>query len=169
MTLESARELLENALPELEKYILSETLYWQVRANNVPLTIGNLYFEALALSAYDRTASRVFEDRIKNVRNKWHVNWRKKSEREYINRLKLWEQFLNDASSEGEIPLAYYRTSARHRTILSLLSDEVDLAEEKNRLAMLDGKLRASRKSAGFIWARELSYVFPREEFWYLY
>jgi len=169
MTLERARVFLENSLPELENYILSDTLYWQVGADSVPLTIGNILFEIRVVSAYDRTASRSYEDRISSARFRWAVNWVKKAEREYANRLKLWTDFLNESVKDGQIPAAYLKTNARHRAILTILDEQVDLSEAKQTLALSDAILRSKMKNRGFIWDPTLQAAFPRDEFWYLY
>lgn len=169
MTLERASVFIENCLPELENYILSETLYWQVSANMVPLTIGNLLFENRVVYAYDRTASRVFKDRFAVMQAKWSVHWQMKAEREFENRLRLWTDFLEQSRNDGDMPITYYRTNARHRAILAMLATEISKDEFTHQLSVADSLLRGMRRKKEFIWAPELQHAFPQNEFWFLY
>lgn len=163
------QNFLEDSIPELTEYILSDTLYWQINSGYVPLTIGNLLIENKILSAIDSAASEKFGARIDVTRQKWTVNWQMKAEKEIRNRLRLWTDFLTHSHADGKMPLAYYKTNVRHRAILTLLEDELSSGIFKNEIMAADSLLRSIEREKGFIWEAGLKSAFPEQTYWFLY
>jgi len=169
MNYEHSKDFLLTSIPDLERYLLSESLYWQERADLVPLTIGNLLFENKIVSAYQQSEAREFARQIELIRDEWRVHWDQKVLREIRNRLKLWAEFLDQSRKDDPVSIAYFRSSVRHRVIISLLLQEKNDPEVMTNLRGLDLLVRGIKPKEGFIWDRGLCVVFPENEFWYLY
>lgn len=166
---EQAREFLRYAIPDLENYLLSDKLYWQVRSDFVSLTIGNLLFENKIIYAYDRSESRKFSEQINVIQGKWQVHWKNKVLREIKNRIKLWAEFLEQTRNEGSVSEAYYRTSVRQRVIITLLNHQNGSSDIFAELHGLDQIVLGLKPKSGFVWQQELRIVFPEDEYWFLY
>jgi len=169
MNYERSKDFLLTSIPDLERYLLSESLYWQERVDLVPLTIGNLLFENKIVYAYQISEAREFSRQIELIRDKWRVHWDQKAIREIQNRLKLWADFLDQSRKDDPVSIAYFRSSVRHRVIISLLMREKEDPDSGTKLSGLDLLVRGIKPKQGFIWDRELRVVFPENEFWYLY
>ena len=170
------RAYLRYAFDLLERYLLSDDLYWQVSlkapkgAPPYPsLTPGNILLSLRRLKA--RGAADDFQAELEAAKAKWGAHWRQKEEREANARFRQWRDFLTQYGQEADEPAPYYHYEVRERVILRLLEEDLgDLPPEVAvGLRKLDEILRASFAPGEFIWEPDLQPAFPRDEFWFLY
>jgi hypothetical protein len=161
---------LQEALPQLQEYLLSNELYWPLGRSLPRLTPGSLL---LALAREQGLAPGKELDtlrmQLESLRQKWRSAWDKKAAREIVNRMRLWSDFLSDYASAPDQNMESYTTEARVRVILQLLFRELPNAPEKTALNDLDALLKSHLIPAEFIWEPELQTVFPKADFWFLY
>lgn len=174
---------IQGGLSQLEDYLLSKELYWPPGANPPAgerpypqLTIGNILLarsrlKGRTLSDGHSTELVKLDEQIDAVREKWQSAWRKKSEREFRQRVKLWRDFLEDYRADPSGNYKRYGYEVSRRVILHLLSQETIIhpPKEAEILHGLDARLRAILIPGEFVWDEELKSSFPSESYWYLY
>jgi DNA-binding PucR family transcriptional regulator len=163
------RTFLDESLPQLQDYLLSGELYWNLGYGVPSLSIGNVLLALVRLDVVEPAKAQQMRGKVDAVREKWHVAWTKKAAREAANRLRLWSQFLSEQQSTSGRSKAYYATEVRGRAILQLLLKEVPTAPEKATLAELDSALRGQFHPGKFVWGETYRPAFPPDEFWFLY
>jgi hypothetical protein len=177
-------EYLQQGLEELEKYLLSDELFWPLMARPtgggsfLKLTLGNLLFsllqlEALAagrhLSPAEEAELRRIELAVEGMQRRWQVAWETKAGREYRSRFNQYANLLRDIKNSPEKQAPYYSREIRLRVLLALLSPHAG-EQEGYDLAQLDAFLRgALTRKTGFIWDPELQPGYPEDAYWYLY
>jgi len=182
--LENDYVFLRASVPEIEKYLLSDVLYYpitgdggrQLSGDTTRLTMGNLLLSERRLGAAslpDPMNAEVVAllDRVKQLRNRWFSNWRKKVEVEIPNRLRLWKNYMDDWGENPHSAAGEYRYNVRLRVILELLLEETDqlFVSEKSLLHSLDLRLKGKGIPGPFIWDLQIVRAFPSDRFWYLY
>ncbi len=182
--LENDLAFLEASVPELEKYLLSDTLYYpvtgehgrQLSGDTTQLTLGNLLLSMIRLRAAQLPPEEKAQvggllQEVDGIRSCWHTNWRKKVEQEIPSRLRLWKNYVSDWSESSPGRAGDYHYNIRLRVMLDLLLDETDelFVQEKSLLRTLDLRLKGKGMPGDFIWDQQLAGAFPRDRFWYLY
>jgi hypothetical protein len=168
-TLERDSRFLSAALPDLESYLLSETLYWPLGGSLPRLTPGTLLLSLRRLEALDPFTARKWQARFDSVRAKRRTAWEQKTLQEIRNRLRLWSASISEWQSDEDERRADYAGAISGRVILQLLLQETSAPEEQTALEGLDHFLRAKLKPAPFLWEPRLEQAFSRDEFWFLY
>ena len=179
-SLEQDWSFIQIAAVELDDYILSAELYWPLtsksRAQLPPLTPGNLLLCRARLSAFAWASSRQGElskalGAGGRSLTKWSANWERKALREYGERLRLWQNYLNDLASDPMKNKNSYPQQVRGRVILQLLDEEFNASggQTGNPLQGLDSRLRLLTHDSNFCWEEEIQNAFPREKYWFLY
>jgi len=171
-SLEKDRAYLEAGVPELERYLLSDELYWPINARgyNLPrLTIGGVLLTKQQLKARGERIEQLMAQ-LDGVRSKWRVAWETKASREFGARMRLWSNYLTDYRQNPEGYADAYPHEVRYRVMLHLLMAEIHVPpSEQEALAKLDSLLRANLTTGEFIWKSDLQGGFPREVYWFLY
>ncbi len=157
------RWFLEEALPQLQEYLLADELYWALGGNLPRLTPGNLLLAQTRLEAVDPDAAWRMRREMEAIQTQWRSAWEKKTAREAENRLRLWSQFLAEQAHDEGPNRTHYAASVRERVILQLLNCNAP------QLLELDGLLRARFIPGGFAWEAVYQGVFAKSEFWFLY
>jgi hypothetical protein len=175
---------LQNAVPDLQDYVLSNELYWTLRpAQRAPsgvqipqLSIGNLVLSQARLAAVNLTGEErarldELQRAIAAVRSEWRANWGRKASQEFNARLNLWQKYLREARGDERPSGGFYAREVRNRAILQLLLDEMsgEAANQNEQVNMLDGILRGMGQPGDFVWEPELAKGFDPEPFWFLY
>lgn len=172
------RLYLENGLPQLQEYLLSNELYWPIGTiqNGLPrLTIGGLLLSERRTSVRitDPDGRAQVESLARELdagRQRWRVAWERKAVREVQSRTKLWSGYLSDYAGARETYAADYPGQVRNRVMLSLLLAElITPPAETGALSRMDEVLRAAFIPGAFLWESELSPAFPPQDFWFLY
>jgi len=167
---------LQQAVGEIEDYLLSEQLFWPLGSGE-RLTLGSLLLAAKQIQAVENTLDdlQVFisiKQKIDSLRNKWRSNWSNKAEKEFDARLRQWEQVIRELGEERQIKnLVMYRQDVTIRVLLEILVAEMFLVPEKEnaRLAALDHRLRAFMQNGDFVWQPSWQVEFPQKQYWFLY
>ena len=110
-SLEYDRTFLQAGIPELEKYLLSDEIYWplgiralQGEAPFPRMTLGWLLLareraRGWQASGIPPAQSHVIEQlaiRMDAIRTRWRVAWENKARQEFRSRLTLWTNFINE-------------------------------------------------------------------------
>jgi len=167
--------LLEEGIPQLSDYLLSNELYWPLKADLPRLTIGGLLLalaraQARTVSPAGQAEASRFTSQVDAVRSKWTVAWEAKATRELGSRLNLWKNYLGDIRNASSQYRQDYPNEVRNRVILELLLAELPKQPpEAVALAELDIYLRKQLVAGDFIWDLELQAAFPQDKFWFLY
>lgn len=185
MDFQSDWELVRDAAPDLQRYVISADLYWPLRLTAATpgsiqtpqLTIGSLVLSLARLSALDLPEGQAKElsqikTQVEQVRNDWRANWAKKAAHEFSSRLNLWQQYIRELRDDPRQQESIYTNEVRQRVILRLLQSELlDAlpAHEGEQLAMLDAILRGLSQPAGFLWEPEIQGAFSGDDFWFLW
>ncbi len=157
------RWYVEEALPQLQGYLLGDELYWALGGNLPRLTPGNLLLALKRLEAVDPHSAWTLRGKLDSIQTQWRSAWEKKTARETESRLRLWSQFLSEQARDEGPHRAHYAASVRERVILQLLQCSAP------QLAELDGLLRAHFQPGLFAWPPLYQGAFPESEFWFLY
>lgn len=166
----------------LERYLLSDDLYWQLDGRRLSgelfpsLTLGGILLarkcaRTLVEETSDSAEFWQIEAQIENVRTKWGLAWEKKATREFSSRLNLWRDFLEEFKRDPENNIDRYPYEVGRRVMLSLLLGETHLISpaERGLLDLLDHFLNSRLIPTGFIWDRRLEAAFPKDQYPYLY
>jgi hypothetical protein len=157
------RWYLEEALPQLQEYLLADELYWALGGNLPRLTPGNLLLALTRMGAADPDSAWKLRQKLDAIQTQWRSAWEKKIARETESRLRLWSQFLSEQAHDEGPHRAHYAAAVRERVILQLLNCEAP------QLDALDALLRAGFIPGRFVWDEVFQGAFPQSKFWYLY
>lgn len=173
---------LRSAVDELEAYLLSSELYWQMTPvkqdrgvrNLMSLTPGNLMISLIKIKNYPwgEAERATFEPLLKRIEveiSKWRSAWRKKVERELTARLKQWQDYLAEVDTDDA--LVDYSFKVRNRAILDCFDPrDASLNTAQNSLLnLLDDRLKRLTVTGEFVWEPEVAGGFKPDVFWYLY
>jgi hypothetical protein len=175
-------EYLQAAVEELVDYLHSQVVHWRLSPKNASkahtqfpgLTVGNICLARARLSAQrDFSEMAAFQQvcgQMDEIRKTWRVNWAKKAEREFGERLRLWKVYVSEELAY-EYSANEYRSQIRLRTILEMLKNEVlqTKVEEIALLEALDDQVLSLTLPGGFVWDKESQPSFPEEKFWFLH
>jgi len=176
-------EFLQAACEEVEAYLLSKQLFWPINASSplgepaFPLlTLGGLLLSIKKSQARELNPgqSAIFiktDKSIEMVKSRWRVAWGHKAQREFLSRLRQWENYMDELRQDPEIHGDYYAQEIRTRAILDFLMPEMDppVGAYLDLLTGLDRVLREVLKPTNFIWPTDLVAGFPKESYWYLW
>ncbi len=160
---------LQEAVPQLHDYLISDELYWPLRGSLPRLTLGSLLLAVARLKILAPSEVHDLMPQVETIHARWRSAWEKKASREISNRVRLWSHFLSDQINEPDRNFGLYISEVRVRVILQLLFRELPEAPEKSVLANLDDLLMARLLPSEFIWESELKSYFLKTEFWFLY
>ena len=174
---------LQAGLKEVERYLLSDELFWPLNIVSDPgepsfpnLTLGGLrlhlaFARPLARTSAQRTTLQRTENEIETTHTRWRVAWERKASWEFKSRLRQWGNFIKEVRIDPEDNLSYYRYEVRLRVMLALLKPDIREVDPSylEHLDSLDLLLRALFASGNFIWEPEFEPEFPAEKYWYLW
>jgi hypothetical protein len=170
------------AVDELEEYLLSPVLHWPLPKKKNGVNIGDLPRLTPGIVCLAKARLSVQNEwegnqeyiqtieRIDQIRNKWRVNWGKKAEQEFSERLRLWKAYVVEDLGEDQ-NRSDYRIQVRTRTILELLKDEVlrESPNEQSLLSRLDEQVQLLCSQGSFVWEDQYRLAFPENRYWFLY
>lgn len=173
---------LQEALNNLEPYLLSEASHWPLGGHHhgqppyPPLTIESFLLvrqrcQGLDLPPNQADKLEQVELSLKTILHRWRSAWGKKASGGFHHRLNLWNQYIQDLNDDPNNHQDRYSQEVRLRVMLELLRPYADLIppEELSRLVILDQRLRTSFQPGEFIWSPDLKRAFSEPIFWYLY
>ncbi len=147
---ELAAKLLEaeTFADQLEDYLLSDKLFWQISVETPvgtrqpKMTLGSLYERIQYLQAHAEELGPNDRRRLEKIERAWEEaqrqypsQWREKLRREYRSYMNNWKYFLEQRASNPERWAQEYKFEVRNRErarlVLRLLGpDAADLAKE---------------------------------------
>lgn len=157
------QKFIEEALPQLQAYLLSEELYWALGGMLPRLTPGSLLLSLRRLEAVNPALAGTLRGQLEGVQFRWRSAWEKKTARETASRLRSWMQFLEEQNRDDSPSRAYYAASVRERVILQLLQPGAQA------FSGADALLRRRFRPGAFVWEAVYQPVFPPDAFWFLY
>jgi hypothetical protein len=174
---------LNEGLASLENYLLSDEIYWNMRA--VPprgepayplLSLGGMLLAKARLEArqlsygQSEKLSRLGTEFDRN-RTRWRTAWMQKAEREFSARLRMWRDFIEDYRQNPDANIDRYAYEVSRRVMLHFLHAEASQIpqQEREMLAGLDNILMSVLVPGEFIWEKDLQRGFPAPTFPYLY
>jgi hypothetical protein len=174
---------LSEGLASLESFVLSDEIYWNMRAASPPgepaypiLSLGGMLLAKARLEARQLSyeQSENFSQLITEIernRTQWRVAWMKKAEREFSARLRLWRDFIEDYRQNPEANIDRFAYEVSRRVMLHFLHAEASQIpqQEREMLAGLDNILMSVLVPGEFIWEKDLQRGFPAPTFPYLY
>jgi hypothetical protein len=162
------QEFFKKASEDLADYLASPVLFWPLKTDSQPLTIGNLLLTQRKVAAMNaneypgelKSASRL----VDKARAERPVAWHKKAEAELHARINQYKTLVEELDKGG------YEVVARLRAIIEILLSEV-LENENQHFSIdaLDSQLRRWIEPGDFLWAESIAPSFPRDQFWFLY
>ena len=179
--------IVSSMVPELERYLLSDELYWPIGGPSLPgggeyprLTFGGLFLALNRLGAVpanfspEQSASLArFKELLETTRSKWVAVADRKLAREIKSRLDLWSAYLQECSENRSSCADHYPQQVQYRAMLELLFSELSrispASPHLDQLAMADRQLRAYFSKGEFVWDPALQASFPPDTFWFLY
>ncbi len=92
-------QYLKLAVPDLEAYLLSPTVFWPLPSAptslNEPgmdqMTLGGVILSLKVIQAFNLPEAMTFSDLVEDVRERWRSNWAKKAAKEFSQRVRNWE------------------------------------------------------------------------------
>ena len=156
------------AAAELEDYLNSPVLFWPIRSESQPLTLGNLLLAQAKADAFYPTVPPAgvanANTILQQARQDHPAAWREKAAGDFHARVNQINTLLEEVNKGG------INVILRGRAILALLVREVsDSPEFQGSLAVLDQHLRKVVEPGEFIWSAELISAFPSDVYWFLY
>ncbi len=174
---------LQSGVEELERYLLSDDIFWPVdirppagEPGYPQLTLGGMLLSRKRLSTYNKTPKQTAQVQkliadMDTVRSNWRVAWEKKATRSFGVRLKMWRDFIEEYRQSPLDNSDRYPYEVRLRTMLALLQMEGggQVSAEVDLLVILDKFLDTVMITGDFVWEAELQPGFPEHVYWYLY
>jgi hypothetical protein len=178
--------VLEAMAAEMEPYLKSGILYWQLspaqRISPPPpmLTIGGALLRDRRLEALEEVMGPELKRRLEAARAElervlaeWKAHAAQKMVIEVEARLNSWRRYVAECQARNRSCVISYPSEAEKRTILALLVEEkeeiVEIADLEQHLQGLDERFRQHFEPGGFIWDERLQSAFPARRFWWLY
>jgi hypothetical protein len=158
---------LTRAAEELQNYLLSEQVFWPLGLGThmevSQLTPGNLLLCERKIQCLSPGTFSSLIIKTEQTRLQWKSHWQQKAAREFLFRLKQWQEHFTEQGKYAQI--------VRDRVILELLQEEIETVKpgELDLLFKLDELVRSQTIPASFIWEPELEGIFSKEKFWFLY
>jgi hypothetical protein len=171
---------------EMEPYLMSNTLYWQLSPARaiVPaaplLTIGGLVLrlhrlegQVEALAPEQRARLAAAQESFHHTLSEWKAHAAARMARELDARLRSWSWFVEDCQAQRRSCISHYPTEAELRTLIELLLEQAaryeDVTDQRDRLDQLDARFQKWFEPGDFVWRPALVPVYPCERFWWLY
>jgi hypothetical protein len=178
--------LAQAMVKELENYLLSDRLFYQLvvrtpAGDRQPKLTPGVLIETLAqlqwadaeLSADQRQQLDQLEANFTAIRQQWASLWRDKVLVELKSLLDSWNWFMQDCADWRHRCETEYDSEVWIRARVTMLMDEVrdrpELAELRQRLAVLDSRLTRVFRPGRFIWDAKLEEHYPKQQFWFLH
>lgn len=168
---------------EMDTYLDSEVLFWQMSESGMPaLTLGGYLMrqhrllalrnlltseERAKLDGAVTSYNKAIAERIVRLENKAH--------RELGARIRQWSEYLKDVERGVATSKSNYSTVVEARAMLRAIMEQLELApfslEERipQQVTLLDSQLRRHWEAGDFVWPAEWQPAYPQSDYWWLY
>ena len=176
--------ILEAMASEMEAYLMSDVLFWQMMKGGMPkLTLGGyLMRQRRLLALRDELLDTAEQARLDAAVAQFNqalvekiVRFEQKANEELGVRLRQWSEYLKDLNWESKASAATYGSAVETRAMIAALIDKLQTAPYRlephyaQQLNVLDMNLRNHWKWGEFVWPDEWQPAYPRDRYWWLY
>jgi hypothetical protein len=175
--------ILEAMAAEMEAYLSSEVLFWQMIRGDAPkLTLGGYLLRQHRLLALRGLLQEADDQRLEAAVIQFNqalvekiVRLEQKGHRELEARIRQWGESLKDLEWERSAAIANYRSAVETRGMIAALVDKLQTAPYRlqsrmeRQISLLDGNLRRNWRPGEFVWHPLWRPAYPPAEFWWLY
>lgn len=181
--LERDLSILEAMAEEMEAYLRSEVLFWQMMKGGLPkLTLGGYLMRQHRLLALSDLLVEADKKRLETAVIRFNqtlvekiVRLELRGHKELEARIRQWGEFLKDLEWDRGAATANYPVSVETRAMMAALVDKLQMAPYRlqarvqQQIGLLDANLRRKWLSGEFVWHQDWQPAYPRAEFWWLY
>jgi hypothetical protein len=179
--IELEKEILKEVISDWDAFLLSQEIYWQLNLSNkqispadrrVRISAGRILISYFVLEHLDGNDQEAILSSFLALKNKWLANWQKKVSDELPVRIRQWNQFVNDLRTDSDFSQPQMNNQLQLRLMIDLLMNESDEYTRVKFLPLienLDARYKHLTVKNGFVWGSELSEIFPKNKYWYLY
>lgn len=175
--------ILEAMASEMDDYLKSDVLFWQMMKGTLPkLTLGGYLMRQHRLLALRDLLDETEQTRLDTAVVRFNdalvekvVRLEQKAERELGARVRQWGEYLKDLEWERNASVANYRSAVDTRAMIAALIGKMQTAPYRlnarflNQTKMLDASLRRIWRRGEFVWPESWRPAYPEDEFWWLY
>lgn len=176
-------DVMEAMVAELEVYLRSDALFWQMESGNLPrLTLGGYLVRAQRLLRLRHLLSTADQNRLDKITAQFEtslqekvVRFETKAHEELDARLRQWTAYLQDLRNDVGGMVAGYGSHVETRAMIQALIDRLQMAPYElqsrvlQQLEMLDKQLQQHWQTGAFIWPEAWQPAYPPDKFWWLY
>ena len=176
-------DILITMAAEMEKYLRSDVLFWNMgRAEMPALTLGSYLMRQYRLLELEELLSKEQESQVEAAVAQFNrtlvekiVLVEQKSHRELEARLRQWQEYLSDVERNVASRISNYATAVEVRAMIAALFDQLELPPYEldpsipRRVNLLDAQLRRHWEAGEFVWPEEWKAAYPQSAFWWLY
>ncbi len=167
---------------EMEDYLRSDTLFWQMMRGGLPkLTLGGYLMRQDRLLALRHFLSDADQGKVDTAVTQFNqalvekiVRFEQKAHRELEARIRQWSEYLKDLQW-GQSAAANYSAAVETRVMMTAVTDKLSRPPYQleprivDQIALLDGNLRRRWQPGPFIWPEEWEPAYPKAAYWQLY
>jgi hypothetical protein len=175
--------ILQAMSAEMEDYLKSEVLFWQMMQGGMPkLTLGGYLLRQhrlLALSdLLDEAQQALLEQAVIQFNQalvERIVRLEQKAHRELEARIRQWGEYLKDIEWEQRGSIGGYGSAVETRAMIAALIDKLQVAPYEldsrilKQVTLLDANLRRFWHSGAFVWPESWQPAYPKKTYWWLY
>jgi len=160
------KSYLQQSLPELKDYLLSNAAIWPLGSQPYPLTIGNILLELQFFTIDQADLADQIKKTVEQTKQYWRVRWSEKAGIEARSRLTNWAEVTSNSESMTD---ATYQADIRNRLILQLLLSEQNGTVTANSVALADQKILKHLAPGGPILPEKYQALFDGQDYWFLH
>jgi len=176
-------DILVTMAAEMEDYLKSDVLYWQMAHGDMPkLTLGGYLLRQYRLRLLvallaeeqkirlDTAVTQFKEALVEKV-----VRTEKRAHEELGVRCRQWGTYMNDVKRETALAAVNYETAVENRVAITALIDFLHNppyqmgSVKTDSLKMMDSALRNHWAAGDFVWPDEWAAAYPQDKYWWLY
>ncbi|MCP4356871.1 MAG: hypothetical protein GY796_02500 [Chloroflexi bacterium] len=176
-------DILETMADEMEDFLKSDVLYWQMTHGNMPkLTLGGYLLRQYRLRHLADLLDAGQRDRLDTAVAQFQaalvekvVVTEKRAHEELGVRCRQWGTYMNDVKRETALAAVNYETAVENRAAIAALIDFLhnppyQMGNVKtDSLKMMDSALRIYWVAGSFVWPTEWAAAYPQDKYWWLY
>lgn len=175
--------VMEAMADEMEEYLRSDVLFWQLMRGGFPrLTLGGYLMRQYRLLALPELLDPSQAARLEQTVRRFNqalvekvVRLETKAHHEMAARIRQWAEYLKDVAWEGSASIANYASAVETRAMMAAIVELLQTAPYHlqgnvlRQIALLDTNLRRRWQTGEFVWQPEWIPAYPAAQFWWLY
>ncbi|MCB9421578.1 MAG: hypothetical protein H6667_17365 [Ardenticatenaceae bacterium] len=168
---------------EMEEYLRSDVLFWQLMKGGLPkLTLGGYLMRQHRLLALPKLLTDEEQAVVDTAVAQFNralvekiVRLEQKAHQELEARIRQWGEYLKDFRWERGAAVAGYTSAVETRVMMTAVTDKLQMPPYQlnsritDQIAVLDGNLRSRWRPGSFLWPEAWQPAYPRTDYWYLY